>query len=83
MYEVIFTKQAKKDIDKLTIKNKEKLKSMILNIIKINPKDGKKLIGELKGYYSLRLNIKDRIVYRIDEEEKVVYIMVCKTHYNE
>jgi mRNA interferase RelE/StbE len=83
MYEIIFTKQAKKDIDKLTSKNKEKLKSIILNVIKINPKDGKKLIGELKGYYSLRLNIKDRIVYRINEEEKVVYIMMCKTHYNE
>ena len=83
MYEILFTKQAKKDIDKLTSKNKEKLKSIILNIIRINPKDGKKLIGELKGYYSLRLNIKDRIVYRIDEDEKVVYIMMCKTHYNE
>ena len=83
MYDLIFTKQAKKDIEKLTPKNKEKLKSIILNIIKINPKDGKKLVGELKGYYSLRLNIKDRIVYRIDEENKVVYIMMCKTHYNE
>jgi Txe/YoeB family toxin of toxin-antitoxin system len=83
MYEVIFTKQAKKDIDKLTSKNKEKLKNIILNIIKINPFEGKRLIGELKGYYSLRLNIKDRIVYKIDEKNKIVYIMMCKTHYSE
>jgi len=81
MYEIIFTKQAKKDINKLSGKNKEKLKNIILNIIKINPYDGKRLIGDLKGYFSLRLNIKDRKVYKIDDDKKIVYIMMCKTHY--
>lgn len=83
MFEIIFSRQAKKDIDTLSMKSKEKLKNILLNVIKVNPYKGKRLIGVLKGYYSLRLNIKDRIVYRIDEDNKIVYIMMCKTHYGE
>jgi Txe/YoeB family toxin of toxin-antitoxin system len=83
MYEIVFTKQSKKDIDSLNPKTKEKLKKIILNTIKINPYKGKRLIGELKGYYSLRLNLKDRIVYKIDETNKIVHILMCKTHYGE
>ena len=83
MFEILITKQAKKDIEKLTLKNKQKVKDLILNVLIKNPYSGKKLIGDLKGYYSIRLNIKDRIVYKIDEKNKIIYIMMCKTHYQE
>ncbi len=54
LYEVRFTKEAKKDIAKLTPKLKQKLKTIIQNTISINPYAGKKLLGDLANFYSLR-----------------------------
>lgn len=54
LYEVCFTKEAKKDIAKLTPKLKQKLKTIIQNTISINPYAGKKLLGDLANFYSLR-----------------------------
>ena len=80
-YEVLFSKQAQKDIRKLTPKLKEKAKEIIKNKISINPHCGKPLVGDLKGYYSVRLSYSDRIVYSIDDDKIVVYILRAKTHY--
>ncbi|HPH03200.1 MAG TPA: type II toxin-antitoxin system YoeB family toxin [Spirochaetota bacterium] len=44
---------------------------------------GKRLVGELEGNWSLRLNLKDRIVYSIDEDNKLVYIKRAKPQYGE
>lgn len=82
-YEVRFTKEAQKDIAKLTPKLKQKLKAIIQDTISINPYEGKKLIGDLAGFYSIRLSLQDRIVYSIDSEQKLVYIHRAKTHYGE
>ncbi len=83
MYDLIFTKQAKKDIDNLIAKKKKKLKDILLNRISKDPFSGKKLVGELNGYYSMRLTKKDRIVYRIENDKKIIFILMCKTHYHE
>jgi len=83
MYEVRFTKEAKKDVVKLTSKLKQKLKQIIQTQIIPNPYEGKKLVGDLKGFFSLRLNYKDRIVYTVDESQKIVYIHRVKTHYGD
>ncbi len=83
MYTIKFSHQAKKDIDKLSAKQKKKLKGVLTNFIAITPEGGKKLIGELTGNYSIRLTIKDRIVYSIDKKEKVVWIKRARTHYGE
>jgi len=83
MYTLVFSRQAKKDIENLTGKQRSKLKELLINIIQKNPYEGKKLIGELSGYFSIRLNIKDRIVYRIDEDNKTVFILMCRTHYKD
>jgi len=80
-YVIQFTKQALKDVQKLSEKQKIKLKSILTELISVNPHIGKKLVGSLKGNYSYRLNIKDRIVYSVDEEKKCVYIKRAKTHY--
>jgi len=58
-----------------------KLKDILENQISQEPYSGKKLIGELKGFYSTRLTFQDRIVYSIDEEHLIVYIHRTKTHY--
>ena len=83
MYEIRITKTALKDIEKLTPKMKTKLRDILENVLSLNPFEGKKLMGDLEGNYSLRLNIKDRVVYSIDEDSKVVYVKRAKTHYGE
>lgn len=60
-YEVRFTKEAKKDVAKLTPKLKQKLKTLIQETISINPYAGKKLVGDLAGFYSVRLSIKTEL----------------------
>ena len=80
-YEVRITKQALKDINTLSPKLRKKLKSILLEVLTNTPYEGKKLIGELAGNYSLRLTLLDRIVYSIDEERKIVYVKRTRTHY--
>ena len=82
-YEIRFTKEAKKDVDKLSPKLKQKLKKIIQEQITQNPYGGKKLVGDLTGFFSLRLNYKDRILYSIDEQQKLIHIHRVKTHYGE
>jgi len=83
VYEVRFTKEAKKDVDKLTPKLKKKLKSIIQDTLSISPYSCKKLVGDLTGFYSIRLSYQDRILYTINDEQKLIYIHRTKTHYGE
>ena len=83
VYEVRFTKEAKKDVDKLTPKLKKKLKSIIQDTLSFSPYTGKKLVGDLTGFYSIRLSYQDRILYTINDEQKLIYIHRTKTHYGE
>ena len=80
-YEVRITKQAFKDIKELSPKMKAKLKSILIEILTNTPYEGKKLIGNLSGNYSIRLNLQDRIIYSIDEDNKIVYVKRARTHY--
>ena len=82
-YEVRFTKEAKKDIAKLTPKLKQKLKTLVQDTISINPYAGKKMVGDLAGFYSVHLSYQNRVVYTIDDEQNLVYIHRAKTHYGE
>ena len=82
-YEIRITKQELKDIGELSPKMKEKLKDILTEVLALTPHEGKKLMGDLEGNYSLRLNIKDRIVYSIDEDHKTVYVKRVKTHYGD
>ncbi|MBA7530010.1 hypothetical protein ES705_22213 [subsurface metagenome] len=82
-YEIRITKQAIRDIRKLSPKMIRKLKSILTDVLLKTPYEGKKLVGDLKGNYSIRLNIYDRIVYSIDEENRIVFIKRARTHYGE
>jgi mRNA interferase RelE/StbE len=82
-YQISITKQARKDIEKLPPSLKQKLKTILVEVIAENPYEGKKLLGDLAGNYSYRLTYKDRIVYGIDEEAKIVYIKRARSHYGE
>jgi len=74
------TRRAKKDIDTLTPKLKKKLRDILINRIAVNQFDGKKLVGDLKGCWSVRLTLKDRVVCPIDEENRIVNILRARTH---
>ncbi len=80
-YEVLFSKESFKDVKKLSPKLQKKLKDIVLNQIAQDPYSGKKLSGDLAGLFSVRLTIKDRIIYSIDEEHNVVYVIKARTHY--
>ncbi len=83
LYEIRFTKEAFKDIKKLSSELTSKLKDILNNQISVEPHSGKKLIGQLKGFYSIRLSYQDRIVYSVDKENRTVYIHRAKTHYGD
>ena len=80
-FRVQITRRAQKDIETLTPKLKKKLRDILINRVAKNPFDGKKLVGDLKGCWSVRLTLKDRVVYSIDEENRIVYILRALTHY--
>ncbi|TXL01700.1 type II toxin-antitoxin system mRNA interferase toxin, RelE/StbE family [Methylococcaceae bacterium HT1] len=83
LYKLRFTKKAKKDIQSLSPKLKNKAKDILRNKIAYNPMEGKALIGSLKGYYSVRLSYQDRILYRIEKDKCIVLIIRARTHYGE
>jgi len=83
MYTIRITKTALKDIEKLSPKMKVRLQEILLNLVANDPHQGKRLVGELEGNWSLRLNLKDRIVSSIDEDNAIVYVKRAKTHYGE
>ena len=83
LYKIKFTKQAQKDIAKLSPKLKKKLKDILLNKIALQPESGKPLLGQLKGYYSVRLSFQDRVVYRIEDNRCIVIVIRARTHYGE
>ncbi len=85
MYKVLFTKQAQKDAKKLSSSNLKKQAQEILEILKENPfkeyPPYERLIGDLTGAFSRRINIQHRIVYQVYEEEKIVKVIRMWTHY--
>ncbi|MRI58848.1 MAG: Txe/YoeB family addiction module toxin [Epsilonproteobacteria bacterium] len=82
-YRVVFTKQAQKDAKKIQKVGLKAKVERLLQILKENPYTPpyEKLIGDLEGAYSRRINIKHRLVYQIVEDEKVVKILRMWTHY--
>ena len=64
-------------------KLRRKLHEILLNMIAEDPYEGKRLLGDLAGSYSVRLNLKDRVVYSVDEARKTIYIERARTHYGD
>jgi len=85
MYRVVFTKQAQRDAKKLSSSNLKAKAEEILEILRIEPfrdyPPYEKLIGDLTGSFSRRINIQHRIVYQVLEDEKIVKVLRMWTHY--
>ncbi len=85
IWKVVYTKQTQKDAKKLSRSGLKSKAEEIINILKTNPYQSppsyEKLVGDLSGAYSRRLNIQHRIVYQIINADQVVKVFRMWTHY--
>jgi Txe/YoeB family toxin of toxin-antitoxin system len=84
-YKVVFTKQAQKDAKKLSASGLRAKAEQLIAILRDNPYQAppsyEKLVGDLAGAYSRRINIQHRLVYEVIDDEKIVKIIRMWTHY--
>jgi toxin YoeB len=84
-WKVVFTKQALKDAKRINAAGLKQRAEKILSILEKkplqNPPPYEKLVGDLTGAYSRRINIQHRIVYQIYEGTKTVKVIRMWTHY--
>jgi toxin YoeB len=84
-WKLIFTKDAQKDSKKLASSGLRPKAELLLTILTENPYQNpppyEKLIGDLAGAYSRRINIQHRLVYQILDRERIVKIIRLWTHY--
>ena len=84
-WHLVFTKQAQKDAKKITHAGLKPQTERLLEILKENPFQNpppyEKLVGDLAGAYSRRINIQHRLVYQVLDDIKTVKIIRMWTHY--
>ncbi len=84
-WDLVYTRQAQKDARKLASSNLRDKAQTLLDIIQVNPFQNpppyEKLVGDLDGAYSRRINIQHRLVYEVIECENTVKILRMWTHY--
>ena len=82
---LVYTKQALKDAKKLSAAGLRGKAEELLEILRQdpfrNPPRFEKLVGDLAGAYSRRINIQHRLVYQVLDEERIVKILRMWTHY--
>ena len=86
-YTILYSKPALKDAKKLSSAGLAPKAQRLVEILKEdpfqNPPPYEKLVGNLKGAYSRRINIQHRIVYQVRESDNVVRILRMWSHYGE
>ena len=84
-WQVVFTKQAQKDARNLSSAGLKEKAQLLLAVLAENPFQTpppyEKLVGDLAGAYSRRINIQHRLVYQVIEEERTVKVLRMWTHY--
>lgn len=84
-WRVVFLRQAQKDAKKLAATGLRSRTERLLNILRENPYQTpppfEKLVGDLAGAYSRRINIQHRLVYEILDKDKVVKVIRMWTYY--
>ena len=85
MWDLIYTKSAQKDAKKLLSAGLKPQTEQLLALLKKNPFQNpppyEKLVGDLTGAYSRRINIQHRLVYQVYKTEKIVKVLRMWTHY--
>ena len=84
-WQLVYSKQANRDAKKLSASGLRAKAEELLKILSTNPYQNpppyENLVGELAGLYSRRINVKHRLVYQIDEQEKIVRVIRMWSHY--
>ena len=84
-WRLVFTKQAKKDAKKIVQSGLKPQANRLLDLLRKdpyrNPPPYEKLVGDLSGAYSRRINIQHRLIYQILEDINTVKIIRMGTHY--
>ncbi len=84
-YKIVYTKEAIKDIQKLKSAHLDSKTKLLIEVIKENPyktpPSYEKLLGNLQGLYSRRINVQHRLIYQIYEDEKIIKIVSMWSHY--
>lgn len=84
-WRLVFTRHARKDAKKLTAAGLRPKAELLLELLSDDPFQApppfEKLVGDLAGAYSRRINVQHRLVYQVLEEERVVKILRMWTHY--
>ena len=82
---LVYSKAAQKDAQKLAASGLKRKAQELLDVIAAdpfaNPPRYEKLVGDLTGCYSRRINIQHRLVYEVLSEERVVHVLRMWTHY--
>jgi Txe/YoeB family toxin of toxin-antitoxin system len=85
VYKIVLSKKAVKDTQKIAQAGLKPKVEKILEILKENPFQSppfyERLVGNLNGFYSRRINIQHRLVYEVFEEKKIVRILRMWSHY--
>lgn len=85
IYKIMFSKGAQKDAEKIKNSNLDSKCKALIEIIRLDPfakiPPFEKLVGELSGFYSRRINIQHRLVYSVDQKEKILKVLRMWTHY--
>ena len=84
-WKIVFTRQAQKDAKKISSAGLKQKAEKLLNILREdpykNPPSFEKLVGDLSGAYSRRINIQHRLVYQVIEDKMIVKVLRMWTHY--
>jgi len=84
-WRLFYTKQAQKDAKKLAASGLKEKARALLEVLEANPYQNpppyEKLVGDLAGAYSRRINIQHRVVYQVLEKERIVKVLRLWTHY--
>ena len=84
-YKLVYTKQAQKDAKKLVSSGLKEKATQLLKILEEDPYKSyppfEKLVGDLSGALSRRINIQHRLVYQIMEKQRIVKVIRMWTHY--
>lgn len=87
MWTIKFTKNAEKDKKLLKSAGLEEKTKKLLNLIAINPYQNppsyEKLVGDLEGYCSRRINIQHRLVYKVYKEDNTIVVHSMWSHYED
>ena len=85
MWQIVFTKQAQKDAQKLSAAGLRPKAEQLFEILRENPYQTPppfdKLLGDISGAFSRRTNIQHRLVYQVLDDPKIVKVIRMWTHY--